>query len=464
MPRVSNEFTLPLPDLGELARPKRARDGAEHRKYHWRLGGELPTLGAHSVAKHNIYERYLERYIDTMARSHLRTVLNLTIVDGFCGGGLYSLGGGETDGSPLRMLAAVETAQAKLDAVRERGFRISCDFVFIDADRHHLAFLEQLLRDRGYGDRIGRDIRLINKTFEDAASNVIDGIKRKGPAHRSLFFVDQYGWSDVKLATVRRIMAELANPEVILTFMVDALINLLNEDSSLRALAAIELKRGDVQEMIRERGTPGWKRVIQNSVYRHIQSHTGARFYSPFYIHPPESHRDYWLLHLSKHHQAREEMGLVYWDEHNTMEHLGGPGLHALGFDPRVDVRENSFDYLFDEDARSLSERALLEQIPRLLRKLTADGRPITRRDLFVERANDTPVVSSHLDKQLAILRDSGWLSIQGERKTSEGILLPTDRRGASRFGWADRLIPAEQPTMFIMPRLKAKPPSEQTD
>jgi hypothetical protein len=61
---------------------------------------------------------------------------------------------------------------------------------------------------------------------------VLAGIRAKGRAHHSLFFLDQYGWSDVRLGSVRRIMAELENPEVVLTFMVDALINLTLSPSS----------------------------------------------------------------------------------------------------------------------------------------------------------------------------------------------------------------------------------------
>jgi len=447
--------SLPFLDLGEVARPRRTDGDGRNAQYHWRTGHPLPDLGKHSVAKHNIYEHYLGRYIDTLTRHHSQTNLTLTIIDGFCGGGLYNLDGIEADGSPLRMLAVVDNAQAKLAEARAKGFTIKCDFIFIDQDPDHLAFLQELLKERGYGDRIGKDIILTKATFENAAPGVIERIKRRGTSHRSLFFVDQYGWSAVKLATIKRIMEELANPEVVLTFMVDALINLMHEKSSVRALAAIELARGDVQEMIRERGKPGWKSLIQNTLYRHIQAHTGANFYSPFYIHPPESHRDYWLLHLSKHHTAREEMGKVYWAEQNTMEHFGGPALNALGYDPLVDVRQGEFAYVFDDDAKQRSESRLLEQIPRLLHALGSDGRSVSRRDLFAGQANDTPIITSMLDSRLALLRDSGEITIQGRRKTADGAIVPTDRVSASSYEWHDEFTLTPQPAMFLMPRMR---------
>src|SRR5216683_6869671 len=73
-------------------------------QYEWKLGQQLPVLGAHSVAKHDIFEQYLGIYIERLTRTPSQTMLNLTIVDGFSGGGLYRPGSSEVDGSPLRLL------------------------------------------------------------------------------------------------------------------------------------------------------------------------------------------------------------------------------------------------------------------------------------------------------------------------------------------------------------------------
>jgi three-Cys-motif partner protein len=338
---------LAIPGLYELAKPKPVLGTLETTGYHWGPGRPLPELGQHSLAKHDIYSTYVDRYVTTLTKRHVQSQLKMTIVDGFCGGGLYAMGGTMVDGSPLRLLTAIDQARAILIA-RRSDFVLDVDFVFIDESADHIAFLRDQLVERGYGSVIGTKIRLIRLTFEEAIPDVISRIKKKGRAHHSLFFLDQYGWSDVKLATVRRIMDELANPEVVLTFMVDSLINLLHDKtSSLSALAAIDYTREDVRALLDlkdEHGSKGWKRAIQNTVYRHILGCTGASFYTPFFVHPPESHRDYWLIHLSKHHQAREEMGNVFWEINNTMEHFGGPGFNALGFDPGVDVRQGMMD------------------------------------------------------------------------------------------------------------------------
>jgi len=449
---------LALPGLYELAKPRPQTCDAGKLGYHWKLGQPLPSLGRHSVAKHDIYGTYVDRYVTTLTKRHVQSRLKMTIIDGFCGGGVYSLGGEIVQGSPLRLLEAINAARATL-TLRRSDFDLDVDFVFIDENRDHIAFLRDELVKNGYGALLDSKIRLMQMPFEDAAPEVIKAIKAKGRAHHSLFFLDQYGWSDVRLATVRQIMAELANPEVVLTFMVDALINLLNDKkSSLSALAAIDYGREDVRALLEikdQYGSKGWKRAIQNTVYRHILGHTGASFYTPFFVHPSESHRDYWLIHLSKHHQAREEMGNVFWETNNTMEHFGGPGFDALGFDPDVDVRQGMMDYLFDDDAAERSKKHLLEQIPPMLHDEWTSGRPITKRSLFISRANDTPVVGKLVDSQLAELRNAGEIVILGKRRArGSNDVVTSVRARASNFDWDDTIqFPRQRKLFSIMTR-----------
>lgn len=445
---------LALPGLYELNKPKLVRGADAKLGYHWGADLALPELGQHSAAKHDIYSTYVDRYIATLTKRHVQSRLKMTIVDGFCGGGLYSHDGNIVDGSPLRLLSAVECARAILLA-RRSDFDLDVDFVFIDENPNHVGFLKDELVSRGYATMLKTGkIKLVSSSFEDAIPTVIAAIRKKGRAHHSLFFLDQYGWSDVKLETVRQIMRDLANPEVVLTFMVDSLINLLHDKtSSLSALAAIDYSREDVRALLDikdEYGPKGWKRAIQNTVYRHIKACTGADFYTPFFVHPPESHRDYWLIHLSKHHQAREEMGNVFWAANNTMEHFGGPGFDALGFDPSVDVRQSMMDYVFDDDAASRSKKQLLEQIPYLLRTGWTDGGVMTKRSLFAARANDTPVVGALVDSQLAELRDAGEIVIFGQKRDQAGnVIGETVRERAEAYSWDDVIRPPRQPRLF---------------
>ena len=194
----------------------------------------------------------------------------------------------------------MEAADKALKTARTKGFVVRADFFFVDENPQHVAFLKDLLLKRGYRSRLEHDIFIRCALFEEACPDILAHIQKKGTAHRSLFFLDQYGWSDVPLATIRTILGTLRNPEILLTFAVDALIDFLSvKTAESQALLNIELTREDVRALMGLKTGEGWRYLIQNGLYRHVQDRTGSRFYTPFFIHSVEAHRSYWLLHLA---------------------------------------------------------------------------------------------------------------------------------------------------------------------
>jgi three-Cys-motif partner protein len=410
--------------------------------YEWKIGESLPILDGHSVAKHDIFEKYVGIYIERLTRTPSQTMLNLTIVDGFSGGGLYRRGSSEVEGSPLRLLKAVEAADKALKTARAKGFVVRADFFFVDENPQHTAFLNDLLIKRGYGSRLEQDIFVRTAPFESVCPDIVAYIKRKGTAHRSLFFLDQYGWSDVRFETIRTILGALKNLEILLTFAVDALINFLSTKTSEgQALLNIEMAREDVRALMDLKTGEGWRYLIQNGLYHHVQAKTGSRFYTPFFVHSAESHRSYWLLHLSKHRQARDEMGKLHWKLNNRFQHHGGAGFHALGFDPSCDLRQGLLTFMFDDDAMKRSEAAVLEQLPRMIHEADRDGGGLAVEALFAGNCNDTPVTSDILSRQLVLLRNQGELIIRAE----DGSLKPR----AKTVGWGDRLMLPRERSLF---------------
>jgi hypothetical protein len=247
----------------------------------------------------------------------------------------------------------------------------------------------------------------------------------------------------VRLATIRGLLGSLRNPEILLTFAVDALINFLSvKTAETEALLAIELGREDVRALMDMRHGEGWRYLIQNGLYRHVQDRAGAKFYTPFFIHSTESHRSYWLLHLSNHRQARDEMGKLHWRLNNHFQHHGGAGFHALGFDPSKDLRQGLLNFMFDDDAMKRSEAAVLEQLPRMIHAANRDGGVgLAVEALFAGNCNDTPVTSDILSRQLLFLRQEGELSIVAD----DGAKKPRARTVA----WTDRLVLPQQRSIF---------------
>jgi three-Cys-motif partner protein len=270
------------------------------KHYNWKIGEPLPILGAHSLAKHEVFSAYTSRYIPILSPMLQKTELNLTIIDGFCGGGAYRVGDGIVAGSPLLLLRAVRASEVELAAASQNGFRVRADFFFVDQNKHHIDFLQSELSKSEFASEVGRSIHVATDTFERQAPAIISAIKAKGPSHRALFFLDQYGWSAVSFGIIRQIFSSLNNPEVLITFSVDTLIDYLTtQTAKMRSGQAIDLDPALGEALADLRTESGQRAIIQGFLYKHIIQNTGAAFYTPFFIHSPGSHRSYWLLHLA---------------------------------------------------------------------------------------------------------------------------------------------------------------------
>ena len=84
-------------------------------------------------------------------------------------------------------------------------------------------------------------------------------IRRRQPrAGRAIFLLDQTGFSQVELALVGRILRQLPNAEVILTFAADVLINTLDaEPERVKAVAPLELSVPDIRALLEYRDGVG---------------------------------------------------------------------------------------------------------------------------------------------------------------------------------------------------------------
>ena len=198
-------------------------------KYDWRPGDPLPVLEPHSRAKHDLLRAYLASYIRILTADPRRDAFRFTLVDGFAGGGLYGWQGGVAPGSPLILLEEVARARLQLAGARQKPFLLDAEFVFVEQRRASHDHLRQVLLADEHGADLGGAVHLLRGSFEEELDGIIARIASRDRAQRCIFVLDQYGYSEVPLGAVRRIMAELANPEIILTFGVDALVNYLSE-------------------------------------------------------------------------------------------------------------------------------------------------------------------------------------------------------------------------------------------
>lgn len=381
--------------------------------YEWSLGGSLPPLLRHSEVKHSLLRDYLVDYFLTLVASPRQDKIQLTVVDGFCGGGRYiNETGQEVPGSPLVILKAIEEAKIRVMQEQQRRKDIAFDvkLICIDKDKSAVSHLRYILEQEGYGPHLTTGaVELLVGDFATRSDAVIAEVQRRSPrSGRSLFVLDQYGYNQIPLPVLQKIFLNLRQAEVVLTFNIDALLNYLSPNN----LARFEQQTGmfsavSAADIDKHQRSPGWRMRVQAELYQRLTQGSGATFFTPFFIRPDKGHGDFWLLHLSKHWKARDVMASAHWRHHNHFVHYGAAGfdMFSTGYAARIDDEERAqAAFEFDDAASQASRSAMLGQIPSAL---SASPHGIRFKDFFVDRVNSTPVTEAMFEQAvLALVRE----------------------------------------------------------
>jgi three-Cys-motif partner protein len=389
--------------------------------YSWIWGSPPPLLKRHSEVKHALLRNYLVDYFLTLVSLPQQDKIQLTIVDGFCGGGLYiNEDGQEVLGSPLIIIEAISEAEklVNLRQNRRKPILIDVELICIDASKQSLDYLGRLLEERGHGAALaGGKVRLVPGEFAAHCGAAIQRCHDRSPrSGRALFVLDQYGYSDVPMQCLRDIFVKLKYAEVILTFYIDTLINYLNAAN----LAAFQkatgirtsLRASEIDEI---KQSPRWRVLLQSSLYQNLTDQCAAQFYTPFFIRPERGHGDFWLLHLSQHWKARDVMASTHWQHHNHFSHYGDAGFHmfSTGYISKIDDEHKlqaGFD--FSEVAATVSKETMMEQIPAMLFD-GAEG--MTFEQFFLKLINTTPATRDMVEATLLELHQCGEIVVVDE-------------------------------------------------
>lgn len=368
-------------------------------EFTWKVGSDPPPIDAHSIAKLDLIDQYLEAYFPVVASRWGQERLNITLVDGFSGGGVYLSDGEYKHGSPFVLVNAVERAKKQLNKKRSKPIEINARFYFVDKNADTLDFLRAELAKAGLLDQIGKTIFLQQSHFVDAYPTIQNDIesRTKRAVGRSIFVLDQKGYKDAPLSDVAKILNNFSGAEVILTFAVDFLINYMKSTPEfLKAISPVGISSGFLKELIEIKDESGGRYVIQRRIRDHLVKTTGARFVSPFFIRSKKSNRDLWVVHLSNHAKARNVMVDTHWGQKNHSIHPGRGGLEIHGFDVDFDP-DRVGEFLFEEHQVNNMNERLAEDMIKRIHHFDSDG-GIQYSEFINSIVNETPARLSDLD------------------------------------------------------------------
>jgi three-Cys-motif partner protein len=335
-------------------------------------------------------------------------------------------------GSPQILIDAVRDAERAANLGRRKPLRIEAEHIFIEKKKKVADYLENVLRKRGDVPADDGPIQLLRGTFQSRLDEVIAKIQRRGRAHRAIFVLDQYGYTDVPAYLLKRIFEQLPKAEVFLTLAVGWIT------AYLPTLLTAASKLGIHPDVVRDLQTSGegaldtsnpTKRpnllAVQRLLHHEFTSDIGNRFYTPFFIVSRESNRPYWLLHLANNSRANDVVKSLHWQVGNHFEHYGSEGLLMLGFDPAAEPNPNQICFAFDDDAKARTHQALLRQLPERIR--AGWGESVKFGTLFESTCNETPATRDLLARAISDLCVSRELVKEGAGAERRATTLPHD-------------------------------------
>ena len=360
---------------------------AKDKKYDWGIGKPPPLIENHSLVKLDIVEKYLETYIRHLTLYPYTTKLKFAIVDGFCGGGLYEDSKkNEVYGSPFRILNTIKNLPTIINIEREGQklgkIHFDINVVLIEKDIETYKFLMQNIKNR---DLNAVQPKIYNTSFQKSYLKVINDLKTQ-KYNKAIFILDQYGYSDANISTIRNILSSFNKAEIILTFACDSLIDYLSE-KNITALSNLGLDMCNIEYLLDTKQEDDRNRnALRAALLSGIIQQVGACFYTPFFIKGAQTHRAYWLLHFSNHPIARNEMVKLHYELHNSFIHYGGSGLDMFGYSTKDAETLNPF--LFAQEDKNKSLKCIESQIDEKVAKHSGK----TFGELIKSEINHTPI------------------------------------------------------------------------
>lgn len=399
-------------------------------QFDWRPGADPPSIQPHTDAKLRLLEAYLDRYFDVVCAKPQMDVLRIALVDAFSGGGLFRMGQDRRYGSPLVMIDAVRRARERVNTNRRKELKIEAKYFFVDQSEDAIEFLRESLHSSTIADNRFDTIDIRQATASEALPSIIENIKEWSSTGRSIFFLDQFGFTDVPHRDVRLIYHSLPKSEIIATYNFGALYDYMSENTSfLSSVAPIELSADHLKALLKERESRAGRFFAGRLLGQIFKWQTGAQFMSRFFLRSEVAGRDMWFVHYSKVARSRLVMNLAHWLIGNASVTQGNAGLDMLGFKPDWEG-QIEVDFGFEHTDEGRMHEALLNDLPDWLRRFDDDAAP-TVKEFLALTADRTAATEEQSKSALQFLGTEGGVDVltpSGAQKKATALLRPHHR------------------------------------
>ena len=407
-------------------------------QFTWQLGAEPPSVEPHTDAKLRLLQAYLDGYFDVVCALPQMDVLRIALVDAFAGGGMFRLAASHRYGSPLVMIDAVRRAEARINARRRKPLRIDAKFFFVDSDSDAIDYLRATLATMDIPQAVRDSISVRKATASEALPAIVKEISDWSPAGRSLFFLDQCGYTDAPNHDVRLIYQSLPKSEAFVTYNFGSIYDYMNENAPfLSAMAPLGVTADRLRSLLKERREQAGRFFAGRLLGRMLKENVGSRFASRFFLHSVAANRDMWFVHYSKVPRSRLVMSEAHWSIKNSSITQGEAGLDMLGFSPGWES-QIGLDFGFDYTNEGRMHAALMADLPRWLDQFDESSAP-TFDMLLTLSADNTAATESQFNSALRNLETEGEIEVltpSGSRKRAKArlrgqhrILLPRQTR-----------------------------------
>lgn len=378
----------------------------------WTVDGLMLDIDHHTKTKHLLLESYLQDWVETLTGNCKIGTGQVTLIDGFCGGGIYCDGDGFWEGSPIRMIRAVE---AGWQAVKERKPYQDLDiaYLFVDAQREHTECLKHQIREAGFGELLdsGR-CRVVTGDFEDQLEGCLSWVKQRGGY--SFFFLDPFGLAD--LPGMSKAILSLGRSEVLLNHMQhDGLMRPIGWHRSRGSLLSFleKYEFEDHYDWCKEINTlPILKQqaLLHDSALRLYRDRSAPRFAWTFAFMRNPNTVYYYLIHLSNNPTAVSVMRRTLW-KYNNLDYQFHYGVVGLGYRTLDDLDQN----LQLLDIHQRNSQACQEKLREQLDRFVFDQKALPFRKLFEGTVEQHPATREDymgvihqmvLDGDLEIIRE----------------------------------------------------------